>query len=43
VRAVTPGVTDAGVTAVEGLKSGDVLANSSFERLRDNVSVRVTR
>ena len=42
MRAVTPGVTDAGVTAVEGLDPGDVVANSSFERLRDNVTVRVT-
>jgi membrane fusion protein, multidrug efflux system len=42
MRTVTPGVTNAGVTAVEGLDPGDVVANSSFERLRDNVTVRVT-
>jgi multidrug efflux system membrane fusion protein len=39
VRAVTPGVTEAGVTAVEGIEPGNVLANSSFERLRDNAPV----
>jgi membrane fusion protein, multidrug efflux system len=39
VRPVTPGVTDAGVTAVQGIEPGDVLANSSFERLRDNAPV----
>jgi membrane fusion protein, multidrug efflux system len=43
IRAVTPGVADAGVTAVAGLEPGDVLANSSFERLRDNARVEVTR
>ena len=43
IRAVTPGVADAGVTAVAGLAPGDVLANSSFERLRDNARVEVTR
>jgi membrane fusion protein, multidrug efflux system len=42
MRAVTPGTTDGGMTAVEGIKPGDVLANSSFERLRDNVVVAVT-
>jgi membrane fusion protein, multidrug efflux system len=43
MHAVTSGTTDAGLTAVDGLKPGDVLANSSFERLRDNASVVVTR
>jgi membrane fusion protein, multidrug efflux system len=43
MRAVTPGVTDAGLTAVEGLAPGDVVANSSFERLRDSAGVQVTR
>ena len=43
IRAVTPGVADAGVTAVAGLEPGDVLANSSFERLRDNARVEVAR
>jgi len=43
IRALSPGVADAGVTAVAGLEPGDVLANSSFERLRDNARVEVTR
>jgi membrane fusion protein, multidrug efflux system len=43
MRVVTPGVSDAGVTAVQGLEPGDVLVNSSFERLRDNARVEVTR
>jgi multidrug efflux system membrane fusion protein len=41
MRAVTPGPAEAGATAVEGLKQGDVVANSSFERLRDNAAVVV--
>jgi multidrug efflux system membrane fusion protein len=41
MRPVTPGTSDAGVTAVDGLKPGDVVANSSFERLRDNAPVQV--
>jgi len=43
IRAVTPGVADAGVTAVAGLEPGAMVANSSFERLRDNARVEVTR
>ena len=43
MRPVTPGVAEAGVTAVEGVQPGDVIANSSFERLRDSAKVEVTR
>ena len=43
IRPVTPGVTEAGLTSVQGLEPGDVLVNSSFERLRDNTRVEVTR
>jgi multidrug efflux system membrane fusion protein len=43
MRTISPGISDAGLTAVEGLGPGDMLANSSFERLRDNVRVEVTR
>lgn len=39
---VKPGVEDSGVTQVEGIKPGDVLANSSFERLRDQAPVKIT-
>jgi multidrug efflux system membrane fusion protein len=41
VHPVTPGVVDRGVAAVEGLQPGDVVATSSFERLRDNAKVTV--
>jgi len=41
VRAVTAGVEDGGVTATEGVQAGDVLANSSFERLQDSTPVRI--
>jgi multidrug efflux system membrane fusion protein len=38
-RSVTPGVTDAGVTQVTGVNAGDVLADSSFDKLQDNTAV----
>ena len=43
MRTVAPGVTEGGVTAVEGLEPGVVVANSSFERLKDRAQVEVTR
>ena len=39
MRSVKPGVTDAGMTEVTGVSPGDVLANSSFEKLQDNAKV----
>jgi membrane fusion protein, multidrug efflux system len=42
VQNVKPGVEDSGMTQVEGVKAGDVLANSSFERLQNNAQVKVT-
>jgi membrane fusion protein, multidrug efflux system len=39
MRSVKPGATDAGMTEVTGVSPGDVLANSSFEKLQDNVKV----
>ena len=42
VQNVKPGVEDSGMTEVEGIKPGDVLANSSFERLRDKAQVKIT-
>jgi multidrug efflux system membrane fusion protein len=39
MRSVNPGATDAGMTEVTGVSPGDVLANSSFEKLQDNVKV----
>jgi multidrug efflux system membrane fusion protein len=36
---VKPGVTDNGLTQVEGINAGDVVANSSFDKLQDNAKV----
>jgi multidrug efflux system membrane fusion protein len=38
-RAVKPGVTEAGVTQVDGINPGDVVANSSFDKLQENTKV----
>jgi multidrug efflux system membrane fusion protein len=39
MRSVNPGVTDGGVTQVEGINPADVVATSSFDKLQDNVAV----
>ncbi|HEY0264557.1 MAG TPA: efflux RND transporter periplasmic adaptor subunit, partial [Granulicella sp.] len=39
MKVITPGVTDSGTTQIDGLNPGDVLANSSFEKLQDNTRV----
>jgi membrane fusion protein, multidrug efflux system len=36
---ITPGVTDDGVTSVQGINPGDVVANSSFDKLEDNSKI----
>ena len=41
-RSIKPGVTDGGNTQVEGINPGDVVANSSFDRLQDNTTVVVS-
>ncbi len=41
MRVIKPGVTDGGTTQVEGINPGDVLANSSFDKLTDNAKVTV--
>lgn len=41
VQSVTPGVTEAGMTQVDGVNPGDVVANSSFERLQDKTKVSI--
>jgi multidrug efflux system membrane fusion protein len=41
MRSVKPGVTDAGMTQVDGINPGDVVANSSFDKLQDNTAVAV--
>lgn len=42
VRSIKAGVTDSGVTQVEGINPGDVVANSSFDRLQDNSKVVIS-
>ena len=39
MRSIKPGVTDGGVTQVDGINAGDVVANSSFDKLQDNTAV----
>jgi multidrug efflux system membrane fusion protein len=41
MRSIKPGVTDGGLTQVDGINPGDVVANSSFDKLQDNVAVVV--
>ena len=41
MRPVKPGVTSAGITQVDGINPGDVVANSSFDKLQDNVPIVV--
>lgn len=40
-RPVKPGATENGITQVDGLSPGDVLANSSFDKLHDGALVTV--
>jgi membrane fusion protein, multidrug efflux system len=42
MRSVEPGVADGGLTQVDGVNPGDVVANSSFDKLQDNVAVAVS-
>jgi multidrug efflux system membrane fusion protein len=42
MTAVKPGVSDSGMTVVEGIHSGDVVANSSFEKLQDGSKITVS-
>jgi membrane fusion protein, multidrug efflux system len=41
-RKITPGVTDAGTTAVQGINPGDIVANSSFDKLQDKSKITVS-
>jgi multidrug efflux system membrane fusion protein len=41
MRTIKQGVTDGGTAQVTGINPGDMLANSSFEKLQDNVKVVV--
>ena len=42
MRSVKPGVTDAELTQVDDINPGDVVANSSFDKLQDNAEVVVS-
>ena len=42
LRNVKTGVTDNGITQVDGINPGDVVANSSFDKLQDNSKVTVS-
>jgi membrane fusion protein, multidrug efflux system len=43
IRNIQAGVTDGGTTQVTGINPGDVLANSSFDKLQDNVKIVVSK
>ena len=40
-RTIKPGVVDNGMTQVDGISPGDVIANSSFDKLQDGDKVKV--
>jgi multidrug efflux system membrane fusion protein len=42
MRSIKPGVTTAGITQVDGINPGDVVATSSFDKLQDNIAVVVS-
>jgi len=41
LRGVKPGVTDRGLTQVDGINPGDAVATSSFDKLQDKAAVNV--
>jgi multidrug efflux system membrane fusion protein len=41
LRSIKPGVTDGGVTQVDGINPGDVVASSGFDKLQDKARVVV--
>ena len=42
MRSIKLGVTDGGLTQVDGINPGDVVANSSFDKLQDNAAVVIS-
>jgi multidrug efflux system membrane fusion protein len=42
MKSIKSGVTDAGMTQVTGINPGDLLANSSFDKLQDNSKVNIS-
>ena len=43
MRAVKVGISDGGNTAVQGIQAGDVVANSSFEKLQNGSQIAVSK
>jgi multidrug efflux system membrane fusion protein len=43
LRDIKPGVADSGMTEVTGINPGDVVANSSFEKLQDDAKVILSK
>jgi len=43
IHNIKPGVSEASVTEVQGLNPGDVIADSSFEKLQDGSKVTITK
>jgi membrane fusion protein, multidrug efflux system len=43
LRKVKTGISDGGLTSVEGVNPGEVVANSSFEKLQNNSKVVITQ
>jgi multidrug efflux system membrane fusion protein len=43
IHNIKPGVSEANVTEVQGLNAGDVVADSSFEKLQDGSKVTITK
>ena len=43
IHNIKPGVSEASVTAVQGLNPEDVVADSSFEKLQDGSKVTITK
>jgi membrane fusion protein, multidrug efflux system len=42
LHTIKPGVTDGGLTQVDGINPGDVVANSSFDKLQENTAVVIS-
>jgi membrane fusion protein, multidrug efflux system len=42
MRTIKPGVTDGGTTQVDGIQPGDIVADSSFDKLQDKAKVVVS-
>jgi multidrug efflux system membrane fusion protein len=42
LRTIKPGVTEGGLTQADGINPGDVVANSSFDKLQENTAVVIS-